>query len=651
MNSVIPNDTEKAVVATTEKQSDPIRIIVIGTQGAGKSCFLAGLAIAGESTMDSRLSVTPTDNRSAIYVKELQKTLRSGRWPKPNTTTQVGEVSVTIDYYTHVQFLFLDYPGEELKKALLEMDKENFQTIFEFLNKSTYHFLLIDPELLITSEKIGMDIVDRFQALHDSLHEVAKERYLDRIQNRGLNGGIIISKSDKLNKEDIEKPIEFIEKYQKSFNRKVKSRFRKFEYFPISATGPCRSVEIDGVITLFPDPENLHPSGYDALFDWIVRNEDEKRNRSRVRFFVSSLATLTAFLIVFLLYGRYQQNRALNIISDSNIPALEQLDFTKSNKNSKVIEKRNDLFLRILKDIENRAKESGNPSILTSELDRLLALEKQNNGLFTDEIQRNKSYISNKIEEVKFTQIKDVETAKAPELLTLCDNYLKDHGKSQYAGEVREIRSRFIMSKMDEKKSIIRAMAVNNLADLKTKVIAIQDFVNEFGNNPDLTADEKAKISHAVELGKKFSETSQYQLRVKQSGRFTSNRWHCVCVTIGEPGREKMVKVESTAKSKELTWPDKVHSFEWRAGEPIKVELLSTTNYRPFGDYYPAAVLTRNNILAISLFNDQPQNLSETKEFIGFFDAGKAFVRCELIDFSADDWQAVSGYLFPGDKW
>ena len=76
-----PKPTLARGKAATE---EPIKVCLLGATGAGKTCFLAGLAVLSEPDRKSIIDVLHDNKGTADYLDSLQDTLRSGNWPPPN---------------------------------------------------------------------------------------------------------------------------------------------------------------------------------------------------------------------------------------------------------------------------------------------------------------------------------------------------------------------------------------------------------------------------------------------------------------------------------------------------------------------------------------------------------------------------------------
>ncbi len=69
---------------TPRGRRSAVRVCLLGSEGSGKTCFLAGLAILAEPNRHTRITVSPTDTPSVDYFDELRGpcAASSGR-PRP----------------------------------------------------------------------------------------------------------------------------------------------------------------------------------------------------------------------------------------------------------------------------------------------------------------------------------------------------------------------------------------------------------------------------------------------------------------------------------------------------------------------------------------------------------------------------------------
>src|SRR6188768_1322428 len=127
-----------------KKGPGPIRICLLGSQGAGKTCLLAGLAILGEPDRASPFQVTGSNPESQSYLNELARCLRSQEWPPPTNWTR--QLRLDIRFRGRLMLLHVvDYLGEHFQTAMTELDYEKVQELREHMIRADSLLILVDP--------------------------------------------------------------------------------------------------------------------------------------------------------------------------------------------------------------------------------------------------------------------------------------------------------------------------------------------------------------------------------------------------------------------------------------------------------------------------------------------------------------------------
>jgi hypothetical protein len=634
------------------KNGEPDRVFIIGTQGAGKSCLIGGLAICGDATSSSALTVTPLDSNSSKYVGDLSRSLRQGSWPKANTTTDLCRIDVDFEGRTF-ELLLLDYPGEDFRRAILDMDEQNFQELFEYLRKANFHFVLIDPETCRQASGPGnVDMAERINALYKAIDEVARERGKNESDKRHrVNGGVILTKADTIPELDNQSPEEFFRKQQPNLDDRLRERFWKMGYLAISATGECMEREAeDGKTRLYPNPQALSPDGYEELFRWMIETDRRKRGYA-LR--IAGAIALTALAVIAI--GKFggdniTLDRYEAILKNPDLTVVQKMLATANAQYPEIVAKRNELFQAELKAIEAEA-ESAETVITIDQLEKKLeSLEEVKPASMEDKVRQCRDRLDQKGQELSFLRIKDAHEGKKPEFGVLADAFLKKYPKGHYADQVRKILEEAGVDIIRNERQKIAAMRVEDASQLRNKVQAIYDFLEKFGQAPQLADFDRQRMRRAADLGKQFSEKNSYEVIVKRSGGLSSRRFQKLDFIMGDISKPSVVSMESSASSKEVTWGENPVRFDWTVAEPIRILFSASKNIiLVSGGYERIAGIRDETPVALKIFNGKKPFTVVEPSWLGEVDG--PFVECEVKGIAGDDWQAVSDYLFPGDAW
>ena len=254
------------------KQTNPPRICVLGAVGAGKSTFLAGLAVLGEPNRRSGLTLAGRDDTTQATLLRFAKMLRGREWPPATNKTTLLRVVLGISG-TETELLLLDYPGEDFKKALGELDSEANREFLEFFRKSDALVLLFDPQLdLQNPDPEGL--IERQTAHLNAIVDLARER------GGSLDVAVVLTKVDRepeLTNRSAAR-VRFLH-HAPELNKRLAERISDIAYFPLSAVGRPGSYASNED---HQPPSVLEPFGYDDLFKWVLSRRQARIWRQRL---------------------------------------------------------------------------------------------------------------------------------------------------------------------------------------------------------------------------------------------------------------------------------------------------------------------------------------------------------------------------------
>lgn len=629
------------------------RVFIIGTQGAGKSSLIAGLAILGDAAGDSRIAVNPVDKDSSIYVNDLSQTLRNGDWPKPSSRTELCVIDVDYDGHSF-ELMLLDYPGEEFRKAIMEMDKENFDQLFEHMRKADYHFILIDPETCRHGASSGdTDMSERINALFKAINDVARERARSeegRTKEHRIKGGVILTKADSIPELKNMTPVKFFRKHQPNLDRRLRERFWKTGYLAISATGEClESQTEDGKIRYLPNRHALKPDGYEDLFGWMIETDRRKR-----RFVLGSFAAVVAVILLTLSFANSQntkmaERRYTRILADPAYSVVQKLEATRRASSAENLTRRNEVFTGELKAIEDEAVVSQQVVQIDGLQERLSSLKGVTPLAQEGLLSITRARLDERWHEMSLLLIEDAFNGNKPEFTILADVHLKKYPTGSKADRVRELLRIKGEKEIESERRKIAALRADDASQISDKAQAINDFLDKFGQAPQLTDFDRQRMRRAAELGRRFSSRDTYEVIVKRSGGMTGARYQGIQIQVGN-SPDPVLTLESEARSQEVTWDSKIARVGWSASEQIRIRLTAATRYYvKNGETFPIATIQDQSPIALRTFNGKQTFTNVAADWQS--EVNGPFVVCEVKGITSDDWQAVADYIFPGDKW
>lgn len=642
--STIEQNTIQAIQIKPENTKRPIRVLIIGTQGTGKTSLLAGLAVYGAPSFNAKLTVTAADHSSATYMNDLAKALYNGVFPNSTNRTELCKMNVC-QGKLNIEFMFLDYPGEEMKSALLELDKENFEQIYKYMSQADYLFVLIDPAMIRNNNQ---ETTDKVLALYNAIQETAKEHKLKASERkRGVDGGVILTKADTIEELETQSPKECFKNSWASLDEKLKIHFRNMEYFAVSATGPCMKIVTDGKEKLAPNPNALEPFGYQEIFDWIQKRERVKSIQKYVSAIVATVIIIIAGTAIW--NGRLAYQRYLDIktLENSTLAVSERLIRTARSRAPVVIQNRLQLVDNEIVRLEQEITIATNgDQLLKLEKDEIEILLKSQTDARKERINELLSQSRNKRESTLETRIDDTFADKDFKLCQqLATQFLHDFPKSSRSAKVRDILEEIQGRKMSENRALIKSMLVNSEAELRDKCVAISNFLKEYGANPKLTEEDLKGMRRAEELGNKFCERNTYEIELVKSGEFTSRTLHKVELILKDGS---MLTEESDQAAQEFNWSSRIIRMEWATGDPIDVRFLADIGF--VSGWSLVGKHKDSSPIALSIFNSRRYfNIEDSWK--AYVNNAIAYVEFKVNGISEEDWKAVADYLSPGGTW
>ncbi len=289
-------------------KNQAIRICVLGSEAAGKTCFLGGLAILSEPNRDSHIHVigaesdtAPTNGSpSQQFLNEVARTLRAGDWPPPTTLTR--EIELDLRFRDRLfKFDVIDYPGESFREALNQLDENRQRILLEHMIRADFLLLMLDPDSDLPDAS-GLSPEQR-QSVHErqNAHIASIRKIYDdaQISGRALpHIGLIITKADA--HPALTSAESFIAERGPNLLARIKSWGVETACFATSAVG-----SVDGG----RPARKLAPSGYTEIFDWVVgTTRRRRRDRFTTRYLIpAGLALFAGALALFLHTRRAQQ--------------------------------------------------------------------------------------------------------------------------------------------------------------------------------------------------------------------------------------------------------------------------------------------------------------------------------------------------------
>lgn len=628
----------------------PIRVALLGSEGAGKTCFLAGLAVLLDPTRpQGPLAVVPNDKGTVSYLRELAATLRGQSWPPSTTMTSLLTVCVGVDGYA-IDVLVIDYPGEDFREALGKLDHDKIGQLHDHFLNSDAILLLFDPDKdvrAVAAPGAGEDRIERLQAPLQAVGEVWRQqnRNPDATRLPPKDVAVVVTKSDTVpGLTDGRKTRQFFRARAGGLDAQIHQWAKKVEYFPMSAIGRSETIQRDGRPCLVPASE-LTPRGYAEVFRWIVARHRRRKNRKARRLLTAALTVVAigALLAVGIPYlsQHAEQVRTENVLGDPGRSPDEKIEQTPGVQDPRARQMRRQLLEERVAELRRRLADTTNEPAAEEVLGRLQKLREAEPGVVESSIDALIQQARQKKEDMLLERVQLAFDAKSNDFTRLAHEFLDKYPQSRNAPKVRTWLSEDEARGVSDERRAIKQIRVYNAANLSSKSDRIVEFLNRHPSPSQVPEVEAKRMRRAAELVKQFSEVKTYTVTLKSSGGFTKARKQGVWLYVGNT---LLREYDSPGSSKVVTWADDQLQFQWTAGQTVKA-VLRDRNWMAEN----VATISDESLLALRLLGSR-QALTQFergwKEY-----CQNPHIHFEVKDLSEDDWKVLELYILPGDAW
>jgi hypothetical protein len=646
---------QKPTVARAKASAEePIKVCLLGATGAGKTCFLAGLAVLAEPDRKSIIDVLHDNKGTADYLDSLQDTLRSGHWPPPNNATFILDMTVMVENRA-IDLRVVDYPGEDFTGALRTLDTREIEELYHFSRQAQIYLLLFSPHRDLAgsdSEEITTTLLARQKAHLQAIAQVSKERAVGGPQGqertRAIELGLVITQCDRV--PGLTNPRaarDFFKARAPNLVGRLTKLADRADFFGISVLG--KPADGDGsrvAIENAPPPSRLDPYGYEPLFRWIRDYPDRHRWRILRPWVVG--AAVAASLLLAGVYAAYKTNADhVRAVIAGDRPAVERIEETSGwflDPTSRQL--RNDLIrdtLQRLTDEVGRANTPDEFDLLGKEVERLAKADTATFYAQVAELQRN---LTARNRHVLFTAL-DEDFQSRPRPLDFQGRASAFVDRYQSGDEVNRVREMLRAIRREEAsahRARLKGMPTRDSLDVAAKSRQILQFVSDYEDI--LKPDEARAMRRAADLARAFSERGNWTVTIKKSGGLTAEYAQSVLL-----GRKKLgesdVHVfdgESTGETKDKVWATEPAIIRWQAGEPLAVT-LKFEGY--VNDGWVAYQIDESSLAIGSLVG---------RRKLAVRPGWESYVRDPYVEFQVEnltpaDWETVKAYVSPGSAW
>ena len=613
-----------------------LNICILGSPAAGKTTFLAGLAIIGEPNRGSGVTLL-TRGSSHVFLRELSETLRNQAWPPSTNRTEV--IDGIIKYRdTLINFHLIDFPGGDHENMASQQDIDVNEKLRTLLKEADFVLMLMDPEIDIKpfnqlDRKATNYLMRRQQAHLQSVLEASNSKLPEL--------AVILTKRDKYPEiADNTHAVEYVKQHAGGFLNNLCGKFKSVKIFSISAVGATEIENRNG--KSFPIPaNNLEPTGYIEILNWMCREIRWKTWRST--FIYSGVAALSLAISLLIVrnvlykwaddYAVIMANQSLSFVEKMQSPVPwwpiginpEELKYNQAKTYF------NDLANKIAT-ANSKARIAQLENELTSILPYISGLSRK---LHDDALVQLNTNLEGimwlEISTAVSREINDAEIGK------ICQEYVSKFRLGKHIDEVKSIYDKIQGKFENESKLAIRQVVVDDKRSMLVKATKISEHIVKFREKMPNNGIDAEK---AIQLARKFAVQNQYTIETNRIVGFAYN--YNIYVNYWQ-GQIKIGKIKSIKNGNAFQWPSPTVPVNWSSGDSIQIVIHDN------GYFYCPIICD----LEVSGPDAILRLMDNDKYFTTNSDYNESQVQgyFRVNEIGQDEYDAFRNYILPGDYW
>jgi hypothetical protein len=486
-------------------------IFLLGCQGAGKTSFIAGLAVLSQPNNPSSFQLIYNDEATATLITDLRALVARQQWPAGTSNV------VSLDFQLRAagksfDLSVLEYPGEDLLIGMESMNISNKELMFEKIDMSDCFILLLDPtqDLKTVINSNDKHATERRQ---NSLAQAIGHLTKKRIEKGALLPVIVvaISKADMLINEhggtieDVARDNETLLHQLGEYSRE------KIRNCAISACGPLDQADLNSNNY----PTSPQPEGYEKLFELIGHELSVRRNK---RTFLVGISAI--FLVVICFLGFW----VVDYVNNSNF--LEQIAVTSVGDMGSLVNGKPEISIKAANLLDERVKKwfssynsqiNNLPNWETLERTKihLETLEHIEHHSFHIEIGKLLDRIEKLREEALYKAILTAKNSRKDDLcFSLAAEYFQYFPHGSHHGDVEGMLIEINQSKRKKMIYDIQSYKIASKSSIDSKILKINDFMDEFRN----TTDHSQTMELATDFCKRLISANSISLNLTSCG-------------------------------------------------------------------------------------------------------------------------------------
>lgn len=636
---------------------DRMKVALIGTSGAGKTCFIAAMRWLGDCGADARFISVGANGDTKKYFDDLHEKVKEGEVP-PGTPKEF-ELPFSERYAfcdgmppAQIDFSMRDFKGGDLH----DIDADS--ALFQSWAQSDLLVVLIDIEKV---KRQGVE-------LQDNLRDLLAVLIRNEMKASQKRLAIVITQADKggftkgqHSPEAAEKLLD--ENLHDFFERIQTCGFKETKCFLLASIGlePEKDEEGKSKVPEVDGKREWRPFGYEELFDWICafqRQEEISRFYeglwTKVKPYVAALAVLIIGGVIWCGVVFHKYRRAVLVYNNQTSTQDEKANATWNMRDKdriEIIEERIEGYLKKAEAI----RDDGELRILLSReksfFDKAKISQEQRKRV--DKIDNT---IANKLEDSLLAQITDAMNSEDYHSASnLIVQYRGDRIiTKKHQNEVNGYSTTLVVNKRTRDKSNIAKYDVGeagNTQRMREKLKMIRGFYRP--DSEDIKAAHKAADAMDRLMHGSF-EITQISAEGLEKKR---NTYVLIATGVGETTDLKQYKKDGEGVPVETKiidsncpqWNDErlLHAkLTWKPGQSIRVEWRRDSKW---SDKCIASMFSINEW--VGLLEILKPHAKMRYDGYGNLNNPEITISCDKFPDPEEDLRLIERYVIPGTYW
>lgn len=643
-----------------QNHSRQVKVCMLGAKGAGKTCFLAGLAVLSEPNRKSIITAIHDDPETADYLDSLQATLRSGAWPPPTTATVVLDMTVMVEGAA-VDLRVVDYDGEDFTGALRTLDRESVEKLYQFTREADIFLLLFAPQRDLMddgSAEKAKTLIERQRAHLQAIAQVWREKVGQNETPAGNSRpelGLVITQCDRVPGLKSPKAAKaYFGVHAPNLVERLAEYAASVNCFALSAIGPPAAAGTSAnTQAMDRPPPSISPFGYEPLFRWIRGHQARKRWWRKPWVVGLAAATVAVALTGPFIDREMRSSRVLAVLDSPTLTDIEKVQRSGGWVNQAVARRRSDFLREVLATLDEQLK-----AATTDDDFQRLRVEAEalsdktcDTGSFRGEFSEFSTRVKVRERQLRLDVLVDGYNSqpRPTAFVDQCRLFVEEYRSGDDVEKVRRMLIGVVDERIQDRRDTIKKMPLGTSSQVAAKANAIFEFTREFERQ--LSEEEVASMRKAAELARLAAgqgKQGQWEVTLVRSGGLATPYGQYVELSKSRSAEPTHTFKDGGGATKDKTWSSSSASIAWQASDPLCVQLVLDGWWN-----VPIGYLEDKGPMAIGLFVG--------KHVLNVVPDSEKYVAEPYVDFrlsapggalvTSEDWQAVQDFIVPGNRW